>query len=50
MERIHPIPFENIILKPGNKPERHYMVSELGIFGALVGYVIKVSVKLNYQV
>ena len=39
MERIHPVPFENIILKPGNKPQRHYMVSELGIYGALVGYI-----------
>ena len=48
MERIRPIPFENIILKSGNKPERHYMVSELGIYGALVGYVIKAFITVKY--
>lgn len=39
MERINPVVVDNIIARPGSLPLRCQLVSELGIYGALVGYV-----------
>ncbi len=49
MERIHPPHLKNYGLKAGEPPVLADFISELGIYGVLVGYVLKICVPGIYS-
>ena len=40
MERVWPVEIENYPVRPAGEVRRCRMVSELGIFGTLIGYAV----------